>query len=152
MKPCNLLLVVLLVLSCGGVVRAQNSPIPPDFSTVSDTLLVIKHRYPLGYEHDLSKAFSEYYHGPYKIIPKEDTVLYPAEQYRYVFDYRNGTHSETERTMSGFGPERHMNYEIITGYVIRDRQEGIDYNTPYDVRYRKALRQWVTALDGIRPH
>lgn len=152
MKPCNLLLALLLVVSCCGAASAQNSPIPPDFSTVTDTLLVIKHHRQIGYDHDLSKDFSEYYHGPYKLISPEDTAIYPAAQYRYAFDGRFGKRTEITRTMSGQGPTHEMNYSIVVGFTVRDRQTGIDYNTPDDMRYRKAMRQWVTALDGIRPH
>ena len=121
--------------------------IPPDFSEINDTLIVIKRtQFNLSiYSSTLKKHFEKSYTGNYKIITENELTDYPPEKYRYLFELENYFGAQIaiyEPLLRGY---RVTGKETI-GCMVTDRATGKQYRTDQRELYGKLLNAYLPAL------
>jgi hypothetical protein len=149
----NLLIFSLMFCVMGCYVgkpnyTVKNGRIPPDFSSYKDTLLVavLGDDYSRGYGKFLKSTFEANYHGPYKMVDGGDLYLYPADQYRYIFNCT----MQVGPAPGPMGPNG-MNYISTYFFGVIDRaNEKNRYFARSSGFVRKEMRYYVVALDNER--
>ena len=123
--------------------------IPPHFGENKDTLLVLKTSMFGDYNSHLKKGFKKLYAGNYKIISGKELENYPAEKYRYIFEF-------------GDVPSSILEYNSTTGMskpgpgtiecVVTDRETRKQYRSGNTAFYGKLLKAYIPALSNELKH
>lgn len=151
---CSFLAIVLIftATACYHVksmsFSTSSGEIPPAFKGYNDTLLVIMQQGDPWYNKYLRNNFKDNYTGPYKIIKPYDLRLYPADQYRYLFDHQMNYSDKTRVSSTGMVSSSRV--ASSDQFYIKDRKTEQKYMTQSSAAYSKLMRAYIQALEAER--
>lgn len=128
--------------------------VPPDFSTNTDTLLIENSYHMLGYSGYVKGYLKRYYTGPYKLVLKKDLDKYPADKYRYLFDYEYSTENKMKQKGTSVNPKNGYRNETRIAYnklFIIDRVTSKEYYVENDEQhYSRLLKKYLVMLEKAK--